>query len=138
MDQALDSGVAWEALHGPHAIPKRYIPPFESTKGNEDQRRGQEDIDRLYELEYEQQDPQIAQDMAKNEERQAEERFIVGNAQSLNDGSGHINEMKFIKVKIQNLRIENEEILHQLIDQTFTILVEVPLPDIYQKKISTQ
>lgn len=44
--------------------------------------------------------------------------------------------MKFIKVKITNLRIENEELLHQLIDQTFTITVEVPLPDIYQKKIA--
>jgi hypothetical protein len=44
--------------------------------------------------------------------------------------------MKFIKVKINSLRIENEELLHQLIDSTFTIQVDVPLPDIYQKKIA--
>jgi hypothetical protein len=28
MDQALDSDAAWEALHGPHVVPKKYIPPF--------------------------------------------------------------------------------------------------------------
>lgn len=46
--------------------------------------------------------------------------------------------MKFIKVKINSLRVENEELLHQLIDQTFSIIVDVPLPDIYQKKIAVQ
>jgi hypothetical protein len=28
MDQALDSDIAWESLHGPHIIPKKYVPPF--------------------------------------------------------------------------------------------------------------
>ncbi len=28
MDQALDADVAWEALHGPHTVPKKYVPPF--------------------------------------------------------------------------------------------------------------
>lgn len=46
--------------------------------------------------------------------------------------------MKFIKVKINSLRVENEELLHQLIDQTFSIVVDVPLPDVYQKKIAYQ
>lgn len=46
--------------------------------------------------------------------------------------------MKFIKVKIVSLRIENEELLHQLIDQTFSLTVDVPLPDVYQKKIAFQ
>ncbi len=46
--------------------------------------------------------------------------------------------MKFIKVKIVNLRIDNEELLHQLIDSNFTMVLEVPLPDIYQKKVQNQ
>ena len=44
--------------------------------------------------------------------------------------------MKFIKVKIVNLRIEDEGLLHSLIDETFSITADLPLPDIYQKKIS--
>jgi len=39
--------------------------------------------------------------------------------------------MKFIKIKINSLRIEDESLLHNLIDETFSISVNVPLPDIY-------
>jgi|LauGreDrversion4_2_1035121.scaffolds.fasta_scaffold250585_2 hypothetical protein len=50
MDQALDADVAWEALHGKHAVPKKYVPPFlkeEAKPSNSDE------IDRLYDLEIE-------------------------------------------------------------------------------------
>lgn len=44
-------------------------------------------------------------------EKETLDRFqVVGGAES-NPG-GHISEMKFIKVKIASLRIENEELLH--------------------------
>ena len=46
--------------------------------------------------------------------------------------------MKFIKLKIKTLRIENEDVLHQLIDTTFKLVIDVPLPDIYQKKVTIQ
>lgn len=46
--------------------------------------------------------------------------------------------MKFIRVKVKNLRIESEELLHKLIDESFNLVVTIPLPDIYQKKISDQ
>lgn len=46
--------------------------------------------------------------------------------------------MKFIKIKISTLRIEDEALLHALIDETFSIIVELPMPDIYQKKITMQ
>lgn len=46
--------------------------------------------------------------------------------------------MKFIKVKILGLRVEDEGLLHSLIDETFSITVDLPLPDIYQKKIAYQ
>jgi hypothetical protein len=50
MDQALDADAAWEALHGPHAVPKKYVPPFLSEKQEE---RKDDEIDRIYELEIE-------------------------------------------------------------------------------------
>ncbi len=46
--------------------------------------------------------------------------------------------MRFIRMKIMTLKIENEELLHSLIDDTFNIIVELPLPDVYQKKITNQ
>ena len=45
-------------------------------------------------------------------------------------------DMRFIKIKIKTMKIESEELLHALIDQTFNLIVDVPLPDVYQKKIS--
>jgi hypothetical protein len=46
--------------------------------------------------------------------------------------------MRFIKIRITTLRIEDEALLHSLIDETFSIVVDLPMPDIYQKKISMQ
>lgn len=52
--------------------------------------------------------------------------------------AGNLSEMKFLKVKVVHLRIDNEELLHELIDQTFSMSLEVPLPDVYQKRIAYQ
>jgi hypothetical protein len=46
MDQALNQDLAWEALHGPHAVPKKYVPPFQ-------QKSKEDDSDRIYEIEVE-------------------------------------------------------------------------------------
>lgn len=73
---------------------------------------------------------------AKKSQKKDEDDFLL---KPRNEGpTGHVSEMKFIKVKIVSLRIENEELLHQLIDQTFSLTVDVPLPDVYQKKIAFQ
>ena len=48
MDQALDSDMAWQSIHGPHIVPKKYVPPFLS-KGREGH---DEESDRMYELEF--------------------------------------------------------------------------------------
>ena len=53
MDQALDSDVAWEALHGKHAVPKKYVPPFLAGGKDEVKPSNSDEIDRLYELEIE-------------------------------------------------------------------------------------
>jgi len=53
MYQALDADVAWEALHGKHAVPKKYVPPFLAGAKEEAKAAASEEIDRLYELEIE-------------------------------------------------------------------------------------
>jgi hypothetical protein len=47
-----------------------------------------------------------------------------------------IKDMKFIRIKVKTLRVESEDVLHNLIENSFTLSVSVPLPDFYQKKIS--
>ena len=49
-----------------------------------------------------------------------------------------IKDMKYIRIKVKTLRIEAEDLLHQLIGNSFDLRIEIPLPDIYQKKMSNQ
>ena len=46
--------------------------------------------------------------------------------------------MKFIRIKVKTLRMENEALLHKLINQSFNLALEIPLPDFYQKSIGVQ
>jgi hypothetical protein len=51
--------------------------------------------------------------------------------EGLREETLHVRDMKFIRMKIQTLRIENEELLHSLIEDSFNMVVELPLPDVY-------
>ena len=48
---------AWTKLHGPHEIPKKYVPPFlqndDSKKREQEAKSAQDHMDNLYELEIE-------------------------------------------------------------------------------------
>lgn len=57
---------------------------------------------------------------------------------SSNRDNFHIRDMKFVRVKLLTLKIENEALLHELLNETFSITLDLPLPDIYQKKLSHQ
>ena len=47
--------------------------------------------------------------------------------------------MKFIRIKVKQLRIESDQtLISKLIDESFNLKVNIPLPDPYQKKISVQ
>lgn len=111
MDQALDTGNAWESLHGQHAVPKKYVPPF-LTKKEED--KGEE-IDRIYEIEIEGYD-QRALDKDPRRGQIEQEDAMRSVSPSRSNPTGNLTDMKFLKVKIVTLRVENEELLHQLID----------------------
>jgi len=45
--------------------------------------------------------------------------------------------MRYVKIKIGQLRIDDEELNSQLKEKTFTLSCRLPLPDIYQKGVST-
>lgn len=47
------------------------------------------------------------------------------------DGKRQIKDMKFIRIKVKTLRIESEQLLHKLIDESFNLQIEIPLPDPY-------
>jgi hypothetical protein len=120
MDQALDSDFAWDALHGKHAVPKKYVPPFLAA-GKDDTKQGgaegSDEIDRLYELEIERKF--MGKDAKKSKPRldTSDDEDQAKRAEEVPaQATGHVSEMKFIKVKINSLRVENEELLHQLID----------------------
>ena len=44
--------------------------------------------------------------------------------------------MRFIRVKVKTLQILDSELLNMMIDDGFDLKIEIPLPDIYQRKIS--
>lgn len=52
MDQALDADRAWEQIHGDHAIPKTYVPPFMRDKFSEfvDEKKRVPDLNEIEEL----------------------------------------------------------------------------------------
>jgi hypothetical protein len=133
MDQALDSNSAWESLHGAHHVPKRYVPPFQQ-RGVEETK---DENDRIYEIEIEGFDQKTLDKHPKRQQLE-EEEAMRNVSPSRQQPAGNLTDMKFIKAKIVSLRVDNEELLHQLIEGTFTLTLELPLPDIYSKKLSTQ
>lgn len=51
---------------------------------------------------------------------------------------GNLADMRFIRLKIKTLRIDDQELLQQLIQKGFSLNVTLPLADVYQKTISLQ
>lgn len=49
-----------------------------------------------------------------------------------------IKDMKFIRVKIKNVKIDSDKLNSHIIDESFFLSVFIPLPDKYLKKISDQ
>lgn len=150
MAQALDpSTSAWEQVHGIHEIPKPYVPPF--MKSDEPPQGATEKMkDKMYNLEvdFEATDPNeesLIQIQPRGGQSQKPtinmERDQNQTAQELAEAEAsrrQIKDMKFIRVKVKTLRIEAEDLLHQLIGSSFDLKIELPLPDIYQKKMSNQ
>ncbi len=52
MEQALTQNISWEAIHGPHQVPKQYVPPFLQQE-EEKKKNPADELDNLYEIEIE-------------------------------------------------------------------------------------
>ena len=136
MAEALDPSTnAWEHLHGIHNIPKTYIPPFLQRDQDEMQNHGKPEQsikEKMYDMEI---DNQAAGDeFNPNEESliQINPRTMPGrnvpknqidlnqqqNLEDLHEDKNkrQIKDMKFIRLKVKELRIESETLLHKLID----------------------
>ena len=46
--------------------------------------------------------------------------------------------MRYIYIKIGTLRVDDEQLIQQCIDQSFRLYVKIPLPDVYSNSISSQ
>ena len=145
MAEALDPATsAWEQVHGIHEISKPYVPPFLKNEESSNLSPGKM-RDKLYDLEvdYEATNPNeesSIQIQPKGRGQQA--KTDIDRDHDLEDlpeseaDRRQIKDMKFIRVKVKTLRIEAEDLLHELIDKSFDLQIEIPLPDIYQKKIN--
>jgi len=47
-----------------------------------------------------------------------------------------MKDMKFIRIKVKEMMIESDALIQELAGQSFTLTASVPLPDVYQGKIS--
>lgn len=163
MADAIDPTTStWEQIHGIHHVPKSYVPPFMKDEFAAMNTQAAQPTDRtpgmlrdkMYEVELEEEagnpneesliqiDPRTAKmgdpsqphllnqdaDQQQNLERFAEQEA----------NKRQIKDMKFIRVKVKNVIIDDQALLPKLIDQGFDLQVSIPLPDIYQKKISDQ
>jgi hypothetical protein len=111
MENALDSGNAWEQLHGPHIPPKKYVPPFlESTQHDT-----------------------ISDTLSMMDEGESFISSPLKPRQGTSSLGGlGFNELKYIKLTVQKLEITHEETLRTLHDdsnQGFYVELGIPLPD---------
>lgn len=49
---------------------------------------------------------------------------------------GNIRDMKYIRMRIKTLRIEDQALLQKMLDNSFALTVALPLPDIYKNEVS--
>ena len=52
MNDAMQQDNAWETLHGPHAVPKKYVPPF-LLEENKRSAIDLDELDNVYDIEIE-------------------------------------------------------------------------------------
>ena len=49
---------------------------------------------------------------------------------------GNIKDMRFVRMKIKTLRVEDQALLQKLIDsKKFSLTVALPLPDVYRNEV---
>lgn len=146
MEEAIGDN-AWEKLHGPHEVPKKYVPPF--LRNDERQNAGRADhIDQLYELEIEEairNDAEARQTMqtfpgARSTHHNAGEILDMNQEEQIRFAGrgGNIKEMRFIRLRIKSMTIDDNQLLQKLVGNNFSITVALPLADVYKNAIHDQ
>lgn len=144
MEEAIGDN-AWEKLHGPHEVPKKYVPPFLRNDQPQADHRG-DHMDNLYELEI---DEAIR---INNETHQTlpGARSTVGKTGGdimdmdqeehirFAGRGGNIKEMRFIRLKIKSMVIDDNLLLQKLVGNNFGLTVALPLADVYKNTIADQ
>ena len=157
MDEAMGDD-AWTQLHGHQQIPKRYVPPFlrdDAKKQPKDfAAKEQERMENLYSIEI---DAALDRAKPKNlpQDQQAQHRVTFAQDDERQDPdtnqimyagqSANLTDMRFIRMKIKSLVVEDAEVLQELHGQMgelnnkkFALTINLPLPDVYNRCLASQ
>ena len=152
MDEAIGED-AWTKLHGPHEIPKKYVPPFlqqNNQKKRSEQEAGAEQarMDNLYEMEIEAALDNKQKSGEKTKTKHHDKHVVHDEECLSNSGEepgipfagkgGNIMDMKFIRFKIKRMSIDDGDLCQQLVNNGFSLTAALPLPDIYKRTINDQ
>lgn len=142
MADCLDpSTSAWEQIHGIHHVPKAYVPPF--MKEQDPEKIKEDMYDLQVELEAEEEEFQVHPRKAQTSKNKPpvdldNQQQNLEDFDEMESGKRQIKDMRFIRFKVKTLRIEDETLLHKIIDRGFNLSGKIPLPDPYQQIISDQ
>lgn len=155
MDEALGED-AWEQIHGKNELPKKYVPPFLRDSSPNKQHEDLSDVkENLYALEVEAGLNKKGADSSDDEmmrpgglTRAPNHVSFPHDANRVSESGhvahggngGNIRDMRFIRLKIKSLVIEDGTLLQELHSdaQGFSLTCALPLPDIYQHVIADQ
>ena len=131
MEDALGDD-AFLQLHGPHVPAKRYVPPFLQNQGHT-----QAQVDHISKNIY---DMEIEAGLGGHHSKVEEHHMEVHETTQDRCGGpgGNIRDMKFLRLKIKTLRVEDNDLLQELIDQSFAVTIALPLADVYNQNVQDQ
>jgi hypothetical protein len=118
MDEAIGEN-AFEELHGPHVIPKTYKNPFSGSMSLKP--ANEADMDHIYNMDIEANlrmpSERNVPETVKPKPRTNDEMASAVEDLATNFGGrgGNLQDMKYIRLKIKTLRVDDSDILRQLI-----------------------
>jgi hypothetical protein len=146
MTDALEPDTAWNQLHGEHEVaPKKYVPPFlQPAKLKQEDDRNFEisesaRLDNIYSLEVDAQ-----ADGIKIEPSPAKPSSNQFESEIPQKEGGNLKDMRYIRMKIKTLKVEDNDALCKLnkdgfsIADGFFLTVSLPLADVNNNNVSDQ
>ena len=140
MAEALTTTSAWESIHGQHHVPKGYVPPFLKDDLEVKPQSPEKIRDKIYDLQIEEEalNPIAEAPVQKKKKIDLDQVNNLETMPFAESDRRQIKDMKFIRIKVKQLHVESEDLIAKLTGGSFTVYCNIPLPDIYQKKMSEQ